>query len=205
MQTTLATGIKNRKDIELKRATIKDESVVVNILCESFKSDPLISWMLEKSKNPAKLKVMMTYLFRQSLKIGKVFLTEDETATAMWRCEKKDIINMEFILRNVDFLIKIGFRSVFRIISSENFTYKQYPKQKRYCHLLMIAVLPESRGKGYASVLMNPVLNDMESKSRPVYLETANIKNISIYAKKGFSIYNIWRKYGVKLYYLKRV
>ena len=67
-----------------------------------------------------------------------------------------------------------------------------------------IGVLPESQGKGYASLLMNPVLNEMEENHRRVYLETANPKNVQIYKKKGFKTYNTWFNNGLKLYYMRK-
>lgn len=191
--------------IGIKKAGFGDEQTVVDILCQAFKNDPLITWMLEKSKNPDKLRIMMTYLFHQSMKIGYIFLTEDNCATAIWKCEKNEKFCLEFIKRNISFLIQIGIRSVYRILKNESFTHKQYPQDKKFCHLFMIAVLPECQGKGYASRLMDPVLHEMERISRPVFIETANTRNVKIYSKKGFKIYNTWWSRGIKLYYLKRV
>ena len=53
----------------------------------------------------------------------------------------------------------------------------------------MIGVLPEAQGKGLASALMNPMLQRMKEKSIPVFLETANLRNVDIYKKKGFKIF----------------
>jgi ribosomal protein S18 acetylase RimI-like enzyme len=53
----------------------------------------------------------------------------------------------------------------------------------------MIGVLPEAQGKGLASTLMNPLLQRMNEKSIPVFLETANPRNVDIYKKKGFNIF----------------
>ena len=191
--------------IKLRLATSKDETKAVAILCHSFKNDPHIIWMLEKSKYPKKLEAIMTYVFRQTLNVGKIYLTEDETATALWTSEKKEKINIEFFKRNLSFLFKVGLRSVVRILTNESFTYKQYPKNKKYTHLYVIGVLPESQGKGYASSLMNPVLNETEQRSEPVFLETANLKNVQIYIKKGFEIYNKWLNHGIELYYMRKI
>jgi ribosomal protein S18 acetylase RimI-like enzyme len=66
---------------------------------------------------------------------------------------------------------------------------KNFRKYPRYCHLYVIGVLPEAQGKGLASTLMNPVLQAMKEKSIPVFLETANLRNVGIYKKKGFEIF----------------
>jgi GNAT superfamily N-acetyltransferase len=68
----------------------------------------------------------------------------------------------------------------------------------------MIGVLPKAQGKGYASRLLNPILNKMSRVSIPVYLETANVNNVGIYQNKGFKTYNTWFKNGLELYYMKR-
>ena len=193
------------KQIKLRKATENDETKVVNILCNSFKTDPHIAWMLEKSKYPNKLEAIMTYVFRQTLNVGTIYLTEDETATALWTSEKKEKINFEFIKRNLSFLFKVGLKTVVRILTNESFTYKQFPKNEKYTHLYIIGVLPESQGKGYASSLMNPILYETEQKSEPVFLETANLKNVQIYIKKGFETYNKWFNNGIELYYMRKL
>ena len=205
MKSTITGQIPGLNDIKLRLATSNDEGKVVHILCNSFKNDPHILWMLEKSKYPKKLEAIMTYVFRQTLEVGTIYLTEDETATALWKSEKKEKIDFEFIKRNLNFLFKVGLRSVVRILTNESFTYKQYPKNEKYTHLYVIGVLPESQGKGYASSLMNPVLNETEQNSEPVFLETANIKNVQIYIKKGFEIYNKWLNHGIELYYMRKL
>jgi ribosomal protein S18 acetylase RimI-like enzyme len=53
----------------------------------------------------------------------------------------------------------------------------------------MIGVWPEAQGKGLASALMNPMIQRMKEKSIPVFLETANLRNVEIYKKKGFKIF----------------
>jgi ribosomal protein S18 acetylase RimI-like enzyme len=53
----------------------------------------------------------------------------------------------------------------------------------------MIGVLPEAQGKGLASALMNPMIQRMKEKSITVFLETANQRNVDIYKKKGFKIF----------------
>ena len=188
---------------ELLKATRNDEDIAVNIMCESFKDDPHMKWMLEKSRNPDKLYAIMKYVFRKTMNIGDVYLTEDKTAVALWKSDKKEKFTIEYIKQNIGFLLKVGVRTVTRILINESFTAKQYPRKESFYHLYLIGVLPQSQGKGYASRLMNPVLNEMKLKSISVYLETASIKNVQIYAGKGFKLYNTWFCKGFELYYMK--
>jgi GNAT superfamily N-acetyltransferase len=203
MEAILAQQNNSSEKVKLRKASYDDEALVVNILCKSFEKDPCLSWMLEKSINPQKLKITMSYLFHKIMKIGYIFLTDNEVATALWKCEKKERFTFEFIYRNLNFLFQIGFKSVIRILQNESFSNKQYPRDEKYCHLYLIGVLPESQGKGYASLLLNPVLNEMKKRSRSVFIETANLKNVQIYIKKGFSVYNKWMCNGFELFYLR--
>ena len=80
-------------------------------------------------------------------------------------------------------------RSVVRILKSEAHVHNNFRKHPRYCHLYMIGVVPEAQGKGLASSLMNPMIRRMKEKSIPLFLETANRRNVDIYKKKGFEIF----------------
>ena len=75
------------------------------------------------------------------------------------------------------------------IVKSDALVHNNFGKYPRYCHLYMIGVLPEEQGKGLASALMNPMIRRMKEKSIPVFLETANLRNVDIYKKKGFNIF----------------
>jgi len=191
-------------DTFYRKARYEDEAIVVNILCISFKNDPHMNWLLEKSGNPEKLKIMMTYLFHKTMNIGKIYLSKDEKAVALWKSEIKEELSLEYIMRNLRFMMDIGILSVLRILKNERFTYKQYPKRQKYVHLYAIGVLPECQGKGYASKLLNPILGQNAKNSIPVYLETANIDNLKIYSRKGFKLYNSWFNLGLEVYYMKK-
>jgi len=94
-----------------------------------------------------------------------------------------------YIWRNLTFLFQIGIKSVTRIVKSEAHIHNNFCKYPRYCHLYMRGVLPKAQGKGLASTFMNPMLQGMKERSIPVFLETANLRNLGIYKRKGFKIF----------------
>jgi ribosomal protein S18 acetylase RimI-like enzyme len=98
-------------------------------------------------------------------------------------------MSLHYIWRNLTFLMRIGIRSVVRIVKSEAHIHNNFRKYPRYCHSYMIGILPEAQGKALASTLMNPLLQNMKEMSIPVFLETANLRNVEIYKKKGFKIF----------------
>jgi ribosomal protein S18 acetylase RimI-like enzyme len=173
----------------MKRATLADVDLIKNILLVSFKNDPHVHFLLEESKNARKLNILMDYVVDQTFRQGEIYLGDDNNGVALWDFERNEKLSLHYIWRNLDFLIRIGIKPVIRIVKSEAHVHNNFRKYPRYCHLYMIGVLPEAQGKGLASTLMNPMLQTMKENSIPVFLETANLRNVGIYKKKGFKIF----------------
>jgi ribosomal protein S18 acetylase RimI-like enzyme len=173
----------------MRVATLADVDLIKQILLVSFKNDPHVNWLLEESKNQFKLNILIDYVVHQTLRKGEIHLGDDNNAVALWDFERNEKMSLHYFYRNLAFLIRIGIKSVVRIVKSEAHVHYNFRKYPRYCHLYMIGVSPEAQGKGLASALMNPVIARMKEKSIPVFLETANPRNVDIYKKKGFKIF----------------
>ena len=173
----------------MKRATLADVALIKNILLVSFKNDPHVNFLLEESKNERKLDILMDYVVDQTFRQSEIYLSDDNNGVALWDSERNEKMSLHYIWRNLAFLIRIGIKSVIRIVKSEAHVHKNFRKYPRYYHLYMIGVLPEAQGRGLATALMNPILQTMKEKSIPVFLETANLRNVGIYQKKGFKIF----------------
>jgi GNAT superfamily N-acetyltransferase len=53
-------------------------------------------------------------------------------------------------------------------------------------YAMVVGVDPTFQGLGFGSALLSPILNEAKSKNIPVYLETAQPKNVSFYVHMGF-------------------
>ena len=51
----------------MRRATLADVDLIKKILLESFKNDPPVNWLQEKSKNKFKLNVLIDYVVHQKI------------------------------------------------------------------------------------------------------------------------------------------
>ena len=173
----------------MRRATLADADLIKNVLLVTFKNDPHLKFLLEQSKNERKLSILIDYVVDQTFRQGEIYLSDDNNGVALWDFERNEKMSPHYIWRNLAFLIRIGIKSVIRIVKSEAHIHNNFHKYPRYCHLYMIGVLPEAQGKGLASTLMNPMLQSMKEKSIPVFLETANLRNVDIYKKKGFRVF----------------
>ena len=184
----------------MRIATPADADLIKKILLVSFQNDPHLNWLLEESKNTSKLNILVDYVVHQTLRKGEIYLSDDNNAAALWDFERNEKLSFHYIWRNLSFLIQIGIKPVLRIVSSEARVHSNFRKYQRYCHLYMIGVLPEAQGKGLASALMNPMIQKMKERVIPLFLETANPRNVEIYKKKGFRIFETLRIGDRKLF-----
>ena len=56
--------------------------------------------------------------------------------------------------------------------------------------MLFIGVYPDDQDKGLGSALLKSIIEDSKRMYRPMCLETYLDKNIALYGKFGFSIYD---------------
>lgn len=186
----------------MKRATLLDKPVVVQILLESFKSDPYLQWITRVSNNPNKLKYVIEYAVDDTFENGLVYLSDNNMATALWNTEKKWKFSLRFIERNLTIFYHLGIKAVKSLLMKDITTHNHYPKFDKFWHLYFIGVLPEGQGKGLASELMNPILNKCSLESIPVLLETANPTNVDIYKNKGFHVCNSNEEEDINIYFM---
>jgi ribosomal protein S18 acetylase RimI-like enzyme len=175
-------------DINLRLATKNDKQTIKKVMAESFKYDPCIMWLTEQTSRKDKVEVIVDYMIDETFEDGSIYITQDNSAIALWKTEKKEKITWGFIKRNLSFLFKMGIRCVVRNLKNKANIERHFPKNQKFCYLYAIGVMPESQGKGLASKLMNPVIEASKKLNLPLFLETANIKNVKIYQKKGFVI-----------------
>ncbi len=188
----------------MHRAIPSDKPIIINILIESFKNDPYLHWLTNKSQAPDKLKFVIEYIVDQTFGNGEIYLSDNNMATALWNSKKKEKLSLRFIGRNLHFFVRFGIKATANILRKDKFTHDQFPAINNYLHLYLLGVLPEGRGKGLSSALLNPILNKCSQKSIPVLLETANPANVEIYKKKGFSICNTVPVDDITIFYMKK-
>ena len=188
----------------MKRAKLEDKNVVVDIMTESLKNDPHFGYLLEKCRNKNKLRIIMEYIFEEAFNKGEIYLNDENTATALWNIKKREKLTWKFIYRNLSFLLKIGIESTYRILKMDKLVNQYHPRIGGYAHLYLIGVMPESRGKGYARELITYMIEKTKKSNTALYLETANTKNISIYNKIGFHVFQAINMNGHKLFCMNR-
>jgi len=188
---------------ELILATRKDKQLIVTILTEAFQYDPCLNWLVENVNNKNKLEVIVNYVVDETLCTGHIYFTNDKKAVVLWKNENQEKFSYQFIKRNLSFLFQMGIKCVVKNLKMGNVSHTHFPKDSQYYYLYMIGVLNAEQGKGLASKLMNPILTDSKLKNVPVFLETANPRNVEIYKKKGFKIIDTFKEHNILINYMR--
>lgn len=192
------------KTVKIKLASDVDEKRIMSVLSTSFPHDRYMTYLLEPSKNPDKLNILIRYIIQQTLAKGKAYITESASATALWLTHRKEKFTWKFIQRNVNIYRQLGRKCIERMLKMERISHKEFPSNSPFMYLYMIGVTPECRGRGYASALLDSALAEADDKNLAVFLETANEQNVAIYEKKGFSTTRTFQDGEFTVYYMSR-
>jgi len=65
---------------------------------------------------------------------------------------------------------------------------RDYLATQRCLYLLILGVLPASRGKGYGRVLLDAVIGDAERRNLPILVGAGSEDNVALYERFGFKV-----------------
>ena len=180
----------NNNLIRVDSSLVKPASITCT---NAFKNDPYVKYIVpDEHKRPA-----IHYVFEYYLRLaiaGKeiVFTTSPECeGVAIWEdTRQKWPLNAIFHARNPLLSLRCGVLVILRLLVAERHIAKikkQYAPET-HLYLALLAVRPESQGKGFASILVGPMLTYADKENLPCYLETQNTKNVSLYEHFGFKV-----------------
>ena len=188
----------------LRLATKDDKQVIINIITKAFVYDAGLHWMLEDTQREDKFTILMDYLVDEILNRGFIYITKDAQGVALWATEKKEGLSFNLIKRSLNLALKLQFSTIIRLLTFQKVSHKQLPQKEKFLYLVNLAVHPDARGKGIATTLLNPLLEQCETQNIPVYLETSNVTNVDIYNHKGFSLTKSCNFGSVDFYFMKK-
>lgn len=186
------------------RADYNDKDRMVNILANSFADNKSINYIIKQDKKKAqRLISLMEYSFDICYLFGDIFLSDDKKACALIVMPDKKKTTLKSILLDAKMIIScMGFKNIKKAVKREAEIKQNHPEGLIY-YLWFIGVEVSEQSKGTGSKLLEEVIQESQSKGRPVYLETSTVKNIPWYEKSGFTVYKEL-DFGYKLYCLKR-
>lgn len=173
---------------------IKEEDInaAATSLAAAIMKDPLQTYTFpdeqeRKDKSPLHFKVALEY----GMKFGEVYVLSDAKGAVICLPPNETEITPEKAeeggLTSLPELIGEGPAN--RFLSALDFIgayHVDVPEPHWY--VMVLGVHPDHCGKGYGKTLLEPVMKNAEANGEPVYLETAQPKNVSFYEKLGFRV-----------------
>lgn len=157
-----------------------------------FEADDFSSFSTEPSKRMKYLIKTMNMTFRYSLIFGGVYATSQKLeGVAAWLPHNKVKIPIWQYVRLGMLPVVIGAGKDVRneLLLYDSLSKKKHKEYANFPHLYLynLAVDPEHQGKGWTSVLLNPMLAKADKKRLPCYLESPE-RNVSLYEHFGFEV-----------------
>jgi GNAT superfamily N-acetyltransferase len=181
--------------VNLMRLKLDQVKPVVEVISRAFYDDPLIAdfFFTEKSQRDKLLPRLIEFWIRHDLCYGEVYtispkiegiaawLSSDKANRTFWRLLLTGSLFIDITLsRDIKEKIKIT-HNVCAELHNRHVSSPHY-------YLEFIAVEPKSQGNGYASRLLRGMLNKLDSKKLPCYLETNSEQNVPLYEHFGFRL-----------------
>jgi GNAT superfamily N-acetyltransferase len=178
--------------LRMRRLTAADLPRAVDVLSRAFHDDPGLVGLLPDAKTRARVAPMAHRIsLAPAIEGGQAYgVGEPLEGIAIWELPGQGRPTPVQYLRagalRVLFspLLLPVIRSGGKLRALQAMHKRHAPRPHHY--LSVLAVAPESQGKGLASRLVKPMLAQADGRSLGVYLETMKARNVAIYEHFGF-------------------
>jgi len=178
-----------------------DQKKARDVLFESFRSDPFFKYLLGDSSDDALVAgPIQEFILTIGTRYGEVYAPSQEIeGVAVWLPPHNAQITAWKSLRCGVLRMRGSFPDrlkgpVWRkMLQFSGFSDEIYERHLRFPHwyLLAIGIADAYRGKGYATRLVNPLLDRIDRDRLPCYLETHNERNVPLYRHFGFDVIEV--------------
>ena len=164
---------------------------MLNVFLNAYSDDPMFEkFIQEEDKRRAQFEIMLKFC----VKYGDVFSTSDnfEGVMAVVSHDKGDM-TVGRVIRSGGFFSSIKLMSLRKIMEASSKALEEAKKDLDigpYIFLFIMAVSKEFQGKGYGGKFLRAIIEKSEIEKKPIYLETQNEKNVSLYEHFGFHVVN---------------
>ena len=172
-------------------ATRQDKPQVVKVLTEAFAGDPHLDWIIGSSKRrELRARTLMAYAFEYGFRQNQVYLTENRQAVAIWKVRGVKTLSLPFIRANLSMLWHFGISDIIRITSFDKKVEQRRDQTDEDFYLWFLGTIPRYHGRGLAQSLLESRLQSADVSDKWIYLETAKLKNVEFYRRRGFELFD---------------
>ncbi|MFI7409180.1 GNAT family N-acetyltransferase [Streptomyces sp. NPDC049627] len=178
--------------VAIRTAGEGDRELVIGLLDAAFQDDPVSGWVFpgeeyRRAKHPA----LMAAFTDIVLADGRIDLTEDGTACALWLSVPAQDHGLD--PEHADDEGPARLRAEIdpdneRIEQIARLTAAIHPSGRAHEYLWMIGVAPGHQGLGLGTALITSVLDRCDQDGLPAYLEASNARSRQLYERLGFEL-----------------
>ena len=175
------------------------------MLNEAFGDDASFREMLVYEKDDIEMTPLFYAILKSGLKEGGVIVKDspemkglgmivpmgikkplfsDVSFSAFWRVFKRYKLRTFFLMGKVNFYMQ---KMHAKLIDGPHY------------YLALLGVRPEFQGQGIGKKILKSIHKLADNEGKHFYLETQNMKNVSIYRKYGYELLKIDKKYSSKI------
>jgi len=184
-----------KKDIKSLVQIGKDNTEsAIEALVKAFNDYPLFRHYFPNKADREKISYyFLSFLVYSGIKYGEVYATSSNLeGIAIWMPSKNYPVTFWKALRSVPLSRIFGIGryggSKMRHFNDYIDSVHQQAAPFKHWFLQVIGIVPKFQGKGYASLLIKPMLSRIDKEKLACYLETIDEKNVEIYQHFGFEI-----------------
>ena len=174
----------------VRKARPSEVTALAEALARAFDDDPLTCWMFpEPTARHERLPGLFVALIREALPLGEVYTTGSlRGAGAFWNPPGTFPLGWQANARMGWTMARLIRLRLLRCAPGLLFFDRHHPTEPHW-YLQMLGTDPEWQGKGVGGPsLLAPVLERCDRAGERVYLEASKEKNISFYARYGFTV-----------------
>ena len=182
---------------QLKNFILMEENELqqgAELLQLSFKDDSQFQKLFTHEKNPDKMTQLFYFILKSGLKEGGIFIKDSPEMNGVAMLIPAGIPKKTFAAFSFTafarLLFTYKFKTIMRLMTLAKYMMKIHKRiiPRQHYYLSIIGVNPKYQGQGIGKKLLLSINNAMDQKQMPIYLETQNKKNVSIYNKYGFQV-----------------
>lgn len=174
-------------ELEIKALSSKDSVYLSETLFRAFYDDPIVNWIYGDHHDMRR--IFKLYAESLYLEAGLCFSCKNASAVMMLPPELKNEFSTLKEFFTFCFAVSKGHlvKGTLRALQYLEKIEQLKPDFPHY-YIHSIGVLPEFRGKGFGSALLQKCIRESEKTGVPIYLENSKKENLIFYHRYGFEL-----------------
>ncbi|MES2020340.1 MAG: GNAT family N-acetyltransferase [Pseudomonadota bacterium] len=170
-----------------------DRGRIAAMLARAFADDPAMAYIVpDPVERARRLPRLFALLFEADARAGLRLVAEGCTATTLWRAPglgKTSLLDM--VMHAWPMWRALG-GGIGRALTVSSAIDAHLPSDDVW-YLHVAGCDPAAQGRGLGRAVIQAGLDRIAEDGRPVYLETANERNVGFYATLGFVVTEAWQ------------